>query len=142
MPDDRLSNSCINDITRPGVLIWHCGAARFTGNLAYVGLLYMVNASDRTSSAAEDRCTSTVGIDQIGNGTCQQNGNGSGDVLTLGGGFTIWGAVAIDGPGCFQAGSNGLNVYYDSNVFGAVRSYGTAGLVQNTWRELPANSKF
>ena len=141
-PDDRLSGDCINTISNPGILIWHCGSASFSGGQTYVGLLYMVNSSDRLTSAEADRCTKTVGVDQIGNGTCPKNASTVTDVLEIGGNFHIWGAVAVDGPGCFRAGSSGLNVYYDSNVFSAVRSYGTAGLVQNTWRELPSNAKF
>ena len=39
-----------------------------------------------------------------------------------------------------QIGSNSLNMKYDSNVFSGISSYGTVGLVQNTWRELPAGS--
>jgi hypothetical protein len=35
-----------------------------------------------------------------------------------------------------QVGSNGLQVVYDSNAFGAIQSYGAVGLVQNTWREV------
>ena len=48
----------------------------------------------------------------------------------------ILGALLIDGTGCLYAGSNGLQVQFDPNVFGAVASYGTVGLVQDTWREL------
>ena len=29
---------------------------------------------------------------------------------------------------------------FDPNAFNAIQSYGTAGLVQNTWRELPPGS--
>jgi hypothetical protein len=29
---------------------------------------------------------------------------------------------------------------FDANVFNSVTSYGTVGLVQNTWRELKAGS--
>jgi hypothetical protein len=52
------------------------------------------------------------------------------------GGFGIWGAIAVDGNACLYASSNGVQVNYDPNVFQAVASYGTVGLVQDTWREL------
>ena len=45
-----------------------------------------------------------------------------------------------DGGGCVLIGSNSVNVKFDANVFNSVTSYGTVGLVQNTWRELKAGS--
>ena len=48
--------------------------------------------------------------------------------------------VFPDGAGCVLIGSNSLNMNYDSNVCNSVNSYGTVGLVQNTWRELKAGS--
>ena len=36
-----------------------------------------------------------------------------------------------------KLGSNGMQFKYDPNVFAAAKSYGTIGLVQNSWRELP-----
>ena len=58
------------------------------------------------------------------------------DAITTNGGFGVWGAVAVDGNACLKLGSNGVQVSYDASIFGAVESYGTVGLVQNTWREL------
>jgi len=57
-------------------------------------------------------------------------------VLTTSGGFAVWGSLAVDGYGCLKVGSNGLQVRFDANVFDSASSYGTVGLVQNTWREL------
>jgi hypothetical protein len=48
----------------------------------------------------------------------------------------VWGVVAVDGQACLKLGSNGIQVAYDGSIFDAVESYGTVGLVQNTWREL------
>jgi hypothetical protein len=70
------------------------------------------------------------------------NGNqsvGPADVVNTNGGFGVWGALVIDGGGCLHVGSNGLQIKYDGSAFGAATSYGTVGLVQNTWRELPPN---
>jgi hypothetical protein len=52
----------------------------------------------------------------------------------------VLGALVADGGGCVLIGSNSLNIKFDSNVFNSVTSYGTVGLVQNTWRELKAGS--
>ena len=60
------------------------------------------------------------------------------DAISTNGGFGVWGVVAVDGSACLKLGSNGVQVAYDGSIFDAVESYGTVGLVQNTWRELNA----
>jgi hypothetical protein len=131
-PPNNMSTKCINAVNSPGVLIWHCGRADFAGGMTYRGVLYIVNNSDGT-------CPAT--LPQRGDGTCTHQPSVSAqDVLNTNGGFGVWGSVAVDGPGCLKVGSNGLQIMFDPNVFGAVQSYGTVGLVQNTWRELPPNA--
>jgi hypothetical protein len=49
------------------------------------------------------------------------------------------GGVIVDGNGKVSAGSSGLNIDFDANAFTGITSTGTAGVVQNTWRELPAD---
>jgi Tfp pilus assembly protein PilX len=127
-PPNNMATKCINTEDSPGILIWHCGRADFSGGMTYRGVLYVVNNSDNTCP---------VGLGQRGNGTCSKTNNVQPeDVLNTNGGFGVWGAVAIDGPGCLKVGSNGLQIKFDPRVFDAVESYGTVGLVQNTWREL------
>jgi Tfp pilus assembly protein PilX len=127
-PPNDMATKCINTEDSPGILIWHCGRADFSGGMTYRGVLYIVNNSDGTCAP---------GLGQRGNGTCSRTNNvGPEDVLNTNGGFGVWGAVAIDGPGCLKVGSNGLQIKFDPRVFDAVQSYGTVGLVQNTWREL------
>jgi hypothetical protein len=127
-PPNNMATKCINSEDSPGILIWHCGRADFSGGMTYRGVLYVVNNSDNTCPA---------GLGQRGDGTCSKTNNvGPEDVLNTNGGFGVWGAVAIDGPGCLKVGSNGLQIKFDPRVFDAVESYGTVGLVQNTWREL------
>jgi hypothetical protein len=129
-PTTNMSSSCVNTDTSPGMLIWHCGRANFQGNFTYHGLLYMVNDSDGT-------CPATL-PQQVGDYTCsnQPSVDDDHDVLNTNGGFAVWGAVAVDGPACLKVGSNNLQIKFDGSVFDTVESYGTVGLVQNTWREL------
>jgi Tfp pilus assembly protein PilX len=124
-PPGGLKPSCVNSIDKPGFLIVHCGALQTAGNWTYVGIMYFANRS-----LADGSCT------QRGDYTCtglQLNGN---DVFQSNGGFGVWGALVADGPACIKLGSNGLQVKSDRNVFLAAKTYGTVGLVQNTWREL------
>jgi hypothetical protein len=123
-----LDPDCANTESSPGLLIWHCGMADMAGGWTFRGVLYIVNDSDGSCAA---------GLKQRGNGQCsKQNNADEHDAITTNGGFGVWGAVAVDGPACLKLGSNGIQVSYDPRVFEAVQSYGTVGLVQNTWREL------
>ncbi len=123
-----LPQQCVNQATRPGILIWHCGRISMSGGTTFVGIVYAVNNSDGTCPAS---------LPQAGSPNCSGNVNNTNNVVSMTGGFGVWGVLAIDGPGCLYAGSDGVQVFFDPNVFGTVASYGTVGLVQNTWRELP-----
>jgi Tfp pilus assembly protein PilX len=117
-----MSSNCINSTDKPGMLIWHCGTIRFTASSTYYGIMYVVNNSDGTcaSFTPKSGCSDPV-----------YDSNGGSGVL---------GALVVDGTGCVTIGSNSLNMKFDANVFSGVTSYGTVGLVQNTWRELKAGS--
>jgi Tfp pilus assembly protein PilX len=62
--------------------------------------------------------------------------NSSEDLITLGGNVSIFGSVVIDGPGGLSAGSSKVNLVYDPRVFENLKAFGTAGIVQNTFREI------
>ena len=124
-----LDKDCANTESNPGMLIWHCGRADIAGGWTFRGVLYIVNNSDGTCAPPLQH--------QIGNGTCTtQPAASPQDAINTNGGFGVWGSVTVDGPACLKLGSNGIQVSYDKRVFDAVESYGTVGLVQNTWREI------
>jgi hypothetical protein len=67
--------------------------------------------------------------------------NTNGTVVDINGDTCIKGTVLVDGPGTTLVGSSGSgcpdgNISYDPNAFGALKSIATAGIVQNSWREL------
>jgi hypothetical protein len=128
-PPAGMAGQCSNVDEEPGIVIWHCGRADMEGSWTHRGLLYMVNNSDGTCAA---------GLPTRGDGTCSSSSgvDNTRDVLNMNGGFGVWGAVASDGPACLKVGSNGMQVVFDANAFSFAASYGTVGLVQNTWREL------
>ena len=120
-----MSTNCINPTTKPGLLIWHCGTIAFTAGSTFYGIMYVVNNSDGTCASF----TGQVGrLPDVPRSTRRSGGSG------------VLGALVADGGGCVLIGSNSLNMKFDSNVFNSVTSYGTVGLVQNTWRELKAGS--
>lgn len=101
------SKSSGNSAAAPGVLVVATGTVSFTGSLTYYGVIYGANLQ-RSADA----------------------------VVSLGGAATIQGAVAVDGAGRVLAGSNKENVIYDGRAIAGLKSYGSAGIVQTTWREL------
>jgi hypothetical protein len=42
----------------------------------------------------------------------------------------------VDGNGIVDVGSSKGNLVFDDKAYNAVKSYGTAGMIQNTWREI------
>lgn len=108
------SSKCCNSAADPGLLIMKCGTLEFNGNIEFHGLVYLTNKSTSTG------------------GWCS-----SSTVVTTGGTSLIRGGVLIDGPGLMAAGSSGTNVVFDPNAFQGINAAGTAGVVQNTWREVP-----
>jgi hypothetical protein len=48
--------------------------------------------------------------------------------------------VFADGNGIVSAGgTNNINIQYNDFALSAVKGYGSAGLIQNTWREIKGN---
>ena len=108
-----------NSATAPGFLIMPKGTLTMTGGITYYGVIYMGNC-------VPDGCTPSTGV-----------------VADIGGNVTVYGGVIIDGGGGLDVGSSGNggsnlpNLKYSPNAFNSLGTFGTAGVVQNTWRELP-----
>jgi hypothetical protein len=118
---DGPGNSEWNTAAEPGVLIVGSGRIGFKGNALYNGVLYMINGSDGVGPVT------------------------AGDVVTVAGNSCIRGAVVIDGPGGIVVGSsNGSNrcngnIDFNANASNNLKAFGTAGIVQNSFREIVAN---
>jgi len=104
------SNSQFNSPQAPGMLILNAGTISISGTANFYGVIYAVNANGLTGTVV-----STQGTGQI------------------------VGGVLVDGLGQVVLGSSSSpKIQFDVNAFRAVASYGTAGIVQNTWREIRA----
>jgi hypothetical protein len=120
---DGPGNSQWNTPEEPGILMVGSGTIGFKGNALYNGVVYMVNGSDEYPGSSIN----------------------SGDVVTVQGNACIFGAVVIDGPGGIAVGSsNGANrcagnIAYSANASENLRAFGTAGIVQNSFREIVAD---
>jgi len=105
------SNVVINSPDSPGALIIADGSMRFAGRSAFHGLIYHVNRSDSPGVLVE------------------LSGNNGG----------VSGGVFVEGQGAARInGSAFLSV--DGRAFSTLRSYGSAGIIQNTWREIPSGA--
>jgi Tfp pilus assembly protein PilX len=50
---------------------------------------------------------------------------------------TLQGGVEVDGNDGVEVGSDKFNIIFDARAFTSLKTHGAAGLVQNSWRELP-----
>jgi hypothetical protein len=91
-----------------GILIWADGFLELGGKSDFWGIVYHLNNDDSSDN----------------------------DVLRLRGGLTIHGGAFVDGPGGIDVGSNRVNITYDEAAFVGVSSYGSASIVQNSWRDI------
>ena len=114
------ANDTWHSETDPGLLITTNGTLAFTGSQTFNGLIYAANLQGDDFN------------DQ--------------PVIDLGGNVRIVGAVAVDGQGTVNIGSTGnppdgdpFVLQYAPNVLDDIEAFGTAGIIQNTWREIPAN---
>lgn len=102
------SNATFNSAADPGMVIWNAGTVEFMGNSTFYGIVYHTNTA-----------------------------NSSADLVLLRGGITIHGGVYVDGNGGVDVGSNKVNISFLNSAFDLIGTYGAAGLVQNSWREVP-----
>jgi hypothetical protein len=100
-----------NSPSNPGMVILNGGRLTLGGSSTYYGILYYTNLN---------------GINLIPSST----------VIELQGTTTVEGGVVVEGAGMVTAGSSGPNIKFGANAFGKIKSIGSAGIVQNTWREL------
>jgi len=99
---------CCNSHTKPGMFVLERGTVNFGGNIEFWGVVYNANLDNLSS----ERMIETSGTS------------------------AIRGGAIVDGNGGVYAGSSGDNIVFYAAAFQDIRAAGTAGVVQNTWREL------
>ncbi len=110
-----------NTAADPGALVIGSGTINFGGNAMYYGVVYHVNGSDGVGLSSTEH------------------------VVQLDGNSCIIGSVIIDGGGGLKVGSSSGasrcpnrqgNLQFDANASNRLKAYGTAGIVQNSFREI------
>lgn len=100
-------NNDYNTPTQPGYVVIAKGTPTLNGNASFYGVIYHANEAE----------SSAMLIDMKGN-------------------ISIYGSIVIDGAGGLSAGSSKVNLVYNPNAFSGLKAFGTAGIVQNTFREI------
>ncbi len=124
------AGAVVNGTTKQGIFIINRGTLEIAGNREWWGAIYLVNAQ---------------GCGTVATGPCI-NASGNKDVVAdITGTVTVHGGIFVDGKGRLTLGNSGNsgtgnlpNLMYDPSVFPPLQAYGTAGIIQNTWRELTA----
>jgi hypothetical protein len=102
------ASKCCNKSSNPGLIILEKGTLNFGGNIEFWGVVYHANVDN----SALPNLVETSGTS------------------------AIYGGVLVDGAGGVSAGSSGDNIVYNAFSFDDIKAVGTAGVVQNTWREI------
>jgi hypothetical protein len=102
------ATKCCNTEANPGLYVVERGTVDFGGNIEFWGVVYNANLDNSSS----ERMVETSGTSMIRGG------------------------VIVDGNGGVYAGSSGDNIVYNAFAFDDITAVGTAGVVQNTWREI------
>ncbi|MEA2193765.1 MAG: hypothetical protein QOG42_199, partial [Solirubrobacteraceae bacterium] len=150
MSPERLERfKAVAQSASPSTYYTSCPAS-YTGTVVYVDVPAATQCTDTNS--ATYNTASDPGIVIMPRGTFSVKGTyhgliymanqqaSTGVVLTLEANSEVFGGVAIDGAGRLvagQASGQRATVTYVANPFNVLASYGTTGLVQNSWRELP-----
>jgi hypothetical protein len=107
------SNATYNSQQTPGVLIMNGGKLSLGGTLVFYGVIYNPNPT-----------------------------NANAVLFETSGNPTVLGGVILEGRGAAYIGSSGNGVNDNANIvfsraaWGSVKTIATAGVIQNTWREL------
>ena len=122
-------NMVVNGTTKKGIFIVNNGTLDLSGSVSWWGVIYALNAQN--CGPTTTGCLSYKGY--------------SDNVITITGTPTVHGAIFVDGEGRLGIGNSGSsgscanclpNLMYDPSVVLNITAYGTAGIIQNTWREL------
>ena len=126
---DYGGNLTVNGTTKRGIFIVANGTLSLSGNVQWWGVIYALNQQNCGPSTT---------------GCLSYKGYGD-NVVTVTGTPTVHGAILVDGGGRIGLGNSGgagqcagclPTLMYDPSVVEDLKVAGTAGIVQNTWREL------
>jgi hypothetical protein len=118
---DPVGNAPVNSPTAPGYIINLTGTIALKGNAFYYGIIYAANRNPNDTTQTVDDGHTAVSFD--------------GNAVVIGG-------VLIDGNAALDLGNSGGSnradgqIVFSGKSYDSIQSIATAGVIQNTWREL------
>jgi hypothetical protein len=118
---DPVGSAPVNSPTKPGSIINLTGTIALKGNTFYYGIIYAANRNPNDTTQTVNDGHTAVSFD--------------GNAVVIGG-------VLIDGNAALDLGNSGGSnradgqIVFDDRGSGSMQSIATAGVIQNTWREL------
>jgi hypothetical protein len=118
---DPVGNAPVNSPAEPGFIINLTGTIALKGNAFYYGVIYAANRNPNDTTQTVDDGHTAVFFD--------------GNAVVIGG-------VLIDGNAALDLGNSGGSNRADGQIvfsdlaYNSIQSIATAGVIQNTWREL------
>jgi len=100
-------NDVWNEENHPGVVILANSTLTLGGTVEYHGIIYNANPVDSTAT-----------------------------LVRVQGNAVVDGGIHVNGMATTAIGDSKVNLQIDLNAYNAVKSYGTAGIIQNTFREI------
>lgn len=122
-------NTVVNGTTKRGIFIINNGTLRIGGSLTWWGLIYALNPQG--CGVTSTGCLNVSGYNDT--------------VVSVTGTATVRGGIFVEGAGRLSLGNSGNSggcanclptLIYDPTVAFNINAFGTAGIIQNTWREL------
>ena len=101
-------SKCCNSEANPGLYVVKRGKVDFGGNIEFWGVIWNANLDNLSDI----------------------------DMVETSGTAAVHGGALVDGDGGVYAGSAGDNIVFFASAFENISAVGTAGVVQNTWREI------
>ncbi len=122
-------NTTVNGDTRRGIFVINNGTLRISGSVTWYGLIYGLNAQN--CGVTNTNCINVAGHPDA--------------VISITGTATVSGGIFVEGEGRLSLGNSGNaggcanclpTLIYDPTVAFNITAFGTAGIIQNTWREV------
>jgi hypothetical protein len=129
--DGTYYTSCPSTLSGAVVYIQNAGSCSFTGNDVF-------NSATQPGVLLLDNTTLTLGgtVDYHGIIYDPNNLNATSTLVTVQGNANVDGGIHVDGMAATAIGDSKVNLTIDLNAYNAVKSYGAAGIIQNTFREI------
>jgi hypothetical protein len=132
-PDSPLTSCSYTgqDVYNIAIFIMTSGSLTIGGKIVFNGVIYHTNGCSPSNPSPNDETNCPAAFLNVGTRLDPQ--------VSIQGTARVNGSIAVDGLGFTVLGSSSAGALAFNPSAGQLVTVGAAGLVQSTWRELPAN---